>query len=318
MQYIKTGTDLAVEAGKILMEAFERNGKADIMKQKYFKEDITTTTAAGSYTTMLAGTLYTAAVSNIQDLLDLVIVNNDMVNSPGYGAYKIPIDEPTVAVEVAEGSVVTYFDEGVTSVTVTPRKVVVGTAMTWEITKRGMSGIVQMKLKGAAEAINRKLGTDIVNGLSAGADAGNTVTGGVDYEAIIDAKTNVQNAQTASGVKYGFRANKLVVAEEYYGILEKDTDWKQHVYRAFARPGELVVNAGPLKFGQMEIVTTPLLTACQALVLDSTKAALLIKESDLEVFEGQINGRSYDKEVVALMSYVLAVIYTKAIAKITA
>jgi len=316
---MKQECKLAEAAGKMLYEAFEAKGTNASFKEKYFKEDMDTTTAAGAYTTMLSGVLYQAAIDRIQPVLDLVKPNNDMVNSPGYGAYKIPLDQPTVAVEVSEGAVVNYFDEGVDSITVTPRKIVAGTAITWEIMKRGMNDFVKITLNKAANAISRKLASDIVNGLAAGADSGNTVTGGMDYNAIIDAEANVNQATYSSNsTPYGFMANKLVFNGTTWGTLQKDTDFKNTVYRAGAKPGETVLNTQPLMFGDMEIIKTPFLTAALGLVLDSEVAAMLVKESELEVYEGQINGRPYDKELVALQSYVLAVLYGKAIAKITA
>ena len=310
--------NLTEKAGQILMEAFETSGDAAVFKEKYFKEEMTTTTGSGAYTTMLSGVLYQAAVDNIQDILGLVTENRDLMSGKGFGAYKIPIDQPTTAVEVAEGAVVNYFDEGVTSITVEPRKVVVGTAITWEMTKRGMGDFVKYVLQKSANAISRKLGGDVVNGLSAGAAAGNAQTGGMTYTNIVNAEAAVNSATTADSIPYAFAADKLVIAASSYGTIQLDTDWKQHVYRATAKAGSMTINEAPLMFGNMEIVVTPLLTASLGLVLDAKVAAILVKESDLETFEERINGRPYDTEVVGVMSYVLAVIYSDAIATISA
>ena len=79
-----------------------------------------------------------------------------------------------------------------------------------------------------------------------------------------------------------------------------------------------IVGNLPMMIGNLQIVVTPFLTAAKALVLDNRKAAMLIKESDLQTFEGALPGRPYDREIVALMSYVLAIVYPKAVSKITA
>jgi hypothetical protein len=314
------GTGLANDAGRMLAEALNSKGEGRILSEKYgitFKEDVNTTVASGAYTTMLSGTLYEAAIQNIQDILDLVYVNDDLKNKGGFGAYQIPRREPTTAVEVAEGSVITYFDEGVSSITVTPRKVVAGTGITWEIMKRGMNDFVKFILQEAADSVTRKLASDIVNGLVAG--AGLTETGGVTYDNIIDAQTQVNSATYDNGTPYGFIADNIVLNTTYYGTLQKSTDWKNTVYYANVRPGdEVVINRASLMFGNMKIITTPFLTSAQGLVLDSRKAAMLIRESDLETYEGAIPGRPFDREIVALMSYVMAVIYPKAICKISA
>jgi len=322
-RFVESGNALAVEAGKLLAESFKAKGQEQVLKEKFgitFKEDVSLTTASGAYTTMLSSTMYYAAVQNIKDILGLVNINEDMVRAHGYGAYKIPRLLPTIAYEVAEGAVVNYFDEGVDSITVTPRKVVVGTAITWEIVKRGMNDFVKYVLQNAADAITRKLGSDILNGLAAGASSTNTKTGGLTYSNIIDAEAAVNSATYSSNsVPYGFMADSLVITAADYATIQKDTDWKNVVYRAGAKPGELIVNMQPLMMGNLKIIVSPLLTAStvKALVLDSKKAAMLVKESDLETFEGQIVGRPYDREVVALMSYVLACLYPLAISKIT-
>lgn len=319
--YSRTGSnELAESAGKMLAESFASRGHSGILKEKFgisFKEDMTLSTGSGSYTTMLSTTLYSAAIENIKDIMELVFVNEDLKNKGGFGAYQIPRLQPTIAVEVAEGAVVNYFDDGVDAITVTPRKVVAGTAITWEILKRGMNDFVRFVLQNAADAITRKLASDIVNGLAAGAF--HTETGGLTYDNVIDAQVKVEASIWGNGTPYGFLATHLVANTTQYGTLSKTTEWKQHVYFANVRPGdEFVINRPALMFGNMKIVVTPFLTAAQALVLDNKKAAMLVKESDLETFEGALPGRPYDREVVGLMSYVLAVIFPQAICRITA
>lgn len=318
--YSKYGAGLTEDAGKMICEAFKAKGQETILKEKFgitFKEDVTLATASGAYTTMLSTTLYSAAVENIKDILELVFVNEDLKNKGGFGAYQIPRLQPTIAYEIAEGQIVNYFDEGVDSITVTPRPVVAGTAITWQIMKRGMTDFVKFVLQNAADAITRKLASDIVNGLAVG--AGFQQTGGTTYDNVIDATAKVETAAYGNGVPYGFLCSHLVLNTNEAAVLQKTTEWKQHVYYANVRPGdEVVINRPSLMFGNKKIVTTPFLTAAKYLVLDSKKAGMLIKESDLETFEGALPGRPYDREVVALMSYILAVVYPKACCKGTA
>lgn len=315
---------LTESCGKILAEYFKNKGHEGLLKEQFgntLKEDVTTTTGSGAYTTLLSKTLYTAAISNIKDVLGLVNVNEDMMNGSGFGAYKIPLQEPTTAVEIAEGAIVNYFDEGATSVTVTPKKYIAGTAITWEIQKRGMTDFVKYVLQNAADGVARKLASEIVNGLATGASSANTKTGGISYTTITNAQEAVESATTSNNVPYGFLADKLVISSSYWANFLQDSDIKNMLYRVTAQPGmpvNLTVGPGNMMFGDMEVVRTQFLTGAQALVLDSRKAAMLVKESDLETFEGAIPGRPYDREVVALMSFVLAVLYPKAIAKITA
>lgn len=321
-RYQRFGNESCEIGGKILAEAFNQKGQGAILKEKFgitFKEDVSTTTGAGAFTTMLSTTLYAAAISNIKDILSLVNVNEDLKNKGGFGAYKIPTLEPAIAVEVAESAVVNYFDEGADGATVTPKKVVAGTAITWEILHRGMTDFAKFVLQNAADAVSRKLAGDIVNGLAAG--AGFTVAGGVSYANINSAVKDVESATNSNSIAYGFLCDKLVIASAHWHTFLGDTDIKEFLFRVPAKPGNAVeITVGPnrLEYGNMQVIKTPFLTAAQILVLDSRKCAMLVKESDLETFEGAITGRPYDREIVALMSYVLAIIYVKACAKITA
>ena len=130
-------------------------------------------------------------------------------------------------------------------------------------------------------------------------------------------KTKVNNSAYSNGVKYGFIANSLVISTEKWASFRGDTDVKAALYYASAIPGQPVDAARmPLMFGNLEIVVTPFLTAAEAIVLEK-KRNVLVKESDLETFEGQIPGRLYDREVIALMSYALAILYPTSICSIT-
>jgi hypothetical protein len=317
--YSNHGTQLTEKAGEVIAQVFHKDGRDELLSESFgitFKEDVTTTNASGAYTTLLSSTLYSAALDRMQEILDLVELNEDLKNGNGFGAYQIPRLQPTIAYEVAEGAVVNYFDEGVDSITVTSRKVVAGTAITWEIMKRGMNDFAKYVLKNAADAITRKLASDIVNGLAAG--AGSTTTGGITFANLVNTERDVNNAEYSNGVKYGFMADTLVLSATAFATFRLDTDVKNSMYYASAIPGQPIDAArNPLMFGNLRVVVTPFLTDALALVLEA-KRNLLIKESDLETFEGAIPGRLYDREIIGLMSYVLAVLYPKSVAKVTA
>jgi len=314
------GTKLCEDCGAMLAEAFNAEGKAPTLKENFgitFTEaGQTTSTNAGSYTNLLSTTLYTAAIDKIERELGLVEINEDLKNKGGFGAYQIPRLQPTIAYEVSEGAVVNYFDEGIDAVTVTCRKIVAGTSITWEIMKRGMTDFAKYVLKNAADAVSRKLASDIVNGLAAGTGLAAT-TGSIDFKAVLDAEKLVNTASYSNGVKYGFIADALVISSDYWATFRLDTDVKTALYYASAVPGQ-PINAAtmPLMFGNLEIIVTPFLTAVQAMVMEK-KRNLLVKESDMETYEGAIPGRLYDREIVALMSYVMAIIMPKSVATIT-
>lgn len=319
---LKRDADLADEAGQMLAENFAEQGHNRLLEEKFgieFSEagqtGQTTTTASGSYANLLGSTLYNAAIDRMEPILDLVDVNEDMVDAKGFGAYQIPRMTPTQAFEVAEGEVVNYFEEGTDSIVVTPTKKVVGTSLTWEIMNRGMDGFAQYVMQNAAEALERKLTSDIVNGLAAG--AGFTESGGIGMDKIRTAETNVKEATHSNGVNYGFLPDKFVVTPAAHSTIQGTTEYQEAVWPSNARGGnDTNLQHVPLEFHNMEIVETPYLDSAQALVLESGRN-VLVKESDLETYEGSISGRPYDQEVVALMSYVLAIIYPKSVCEIT-
>ena len=322
VNYTNYGTKLCEDAGQILAEAFnEDENKTETLKESFgitFNEaGQTLANNSGSYVNLLSSTLYTAAIDKIERELALVEINEDLKNKGGFGAYQIPRLTPTIAYEVSEGAVINYFDEGIDAVTVTCRKIVAGTSMTWEIMKRGMTDFAKYVLKNAADAVSRKLATDICNGLAAGTGLAAT-TGSIDFGAVLDAEVLVNTASYSNGVKYGFIADALVINSANWATFRKDTDVKTALYYASAIPGQ-PVNAAtmPLMFGNLEIIVTPFLTSVQAMVMEK-KRNILVKESDLETFEGAIPGRLYDREIIALMSYVLAIVQPKSVATITA
>lgn len=321
-KYTKIGTNLTESLGQSLAEAFGSKGKTEVLKESFgitFKEGQTTTNNTGAFTNLLAKTLYSAALEKSEKVLGLVDINEDLLRAGGgFGAYQLPRLTPTIAFEVAEGQKVNYFNEGIDPVVVTPRKVVSGTSLTWEIKRRGMNDFVKFVMKNAAQSIERKLCSDIVNGLAAGTGHA-AVTGGLDYDAVVDAETLVNDAEHSNGTKFGFIADALVISSANWANFKKDADVKSAMYYASTLGnGMQVPNAAsnPLMFGNLEIVVTPYLTAAQAIVLEK-KRNVLVKESDLETFEGRIPG-SVDDEVIALMSYVLAIIFPNSVAIITA
>jgi hypothetical protein len=322
---IKTGKALCEEFGKILAESFINAGKEKILKESFgisksFKEASGQSTAnnTGAYVSLLGKTLYDAALEKSQKILDLVDINEDLIRAGnhGFGSMTLPRLTPTIAYEVSEGAIINDFDEGIDPIVVVCRKIVAKTTITWEMNKRGMNDYTKYVIRNGITAIERKLCGDIVNGLAAGTGLAAT-TGGIDYEAVRDAETLVNNAEHSNGVKYGFIADALVISSANFGTFMKDTNVKNFLMPVNAQNGMTPnIGAMPLAFGNLEIISTPYLTSCQALVLEK-KRNILVKESELELYDGRVSG-SIDDEIIAVMSYVLAMIFPDSVATITA
>jgi hypothetical protein len=311
----KKGVTLKESLGEKFIEAYS---------QGTFKEDLTTSNTTGAYTKLLYRTIITAAYAQLQDVLDAVIVFDDLKNSGGgFGSLQIPIGQPTVAYEVAEGQVVNKFDEGVTEVDVKPRPVACGTSITWRTQKRALPSILQWLMNNASNAIYRKIASDIVAGIVA--TAGDSVTGydaaNAAYNSIIDARKKVNGAKDSKGIPYGFVATHVFLSYDAEATLKKSQDWKSHVQYAVIAPGEPnAVDRQIEWFSRMKMVVTPFIPTgnVRGFVIDKNYAVAYVPESDVESFEGQIPGRPYDKEVVLIMSTGQATLYPKAICNLEA
>ena len=340
-KFTRFGDGLAVELGKKLAESFaiknpdeaseklkvygislKENAKsipmAELMKGT-FKEDITTSNSSAAYTTLLSDTLWTAALDQMNEVMDLVIVFNDLKNSKGgFGAYKIALGLPTKAVEIDEGQVVNYFSEGAQEIVITPTVKAVGTAITWQMMRRGMPDYIKWITTNAVNALKRKLTEDILTAFNVGVDASNVITGGISYDNLVDAIAKVRSATTNSGIPYGFQPTHVVISPTAYATLQKSEDWKEHVYRAVVAPGQPVEANKPIEyFNGLKIIVSPFVpNDVQAIIVDKNYAEAFVPESDIETFEGQLPGRPFDRELVALISYGQSVLYPKAIAVI--
>ncbi len=321
--YDRLNTNLLTEVNGLFKEAMEKDSKyGKVLKEKLNLKEAgqTTATNTGAYVTMLQEIIHHAMIDDkeLQTAESLVFVNTDMVKGSGYGAYQIPRGDPTIAVEIAEGSVVNYFDEGVDPIVVVPKKYIASTKITWEIRKRGMSSLMNYILGNAKDALVRKRISNIVNGLAAG--AGTTVSGGLSYANFLAARKAVRDAESSNGSKYNFSPNWFVVSAEFYNDIVLDESFQKAMFPANANPAVARSEQGilaPMRVLECTIWETPMLTGAQAIVLDSRKAGMLCKEAEYEMFEGRLPG-SPDTEILALISEVLAMVFPLACVKITA
>ena len=312
--------------GKTWVEALEKKG-VNLKESLRYKEDVTLTTGAGMYTTALSMVLQ-AASEPFMVGKELLKENRDLMGGKGKGAIKIPKDVRSVAVEVAEGAVVNYFSEGMDSITVTPTKKLAGTKITWEIQKRGMDDTARIMIERAGKAIARKLDSDIITSIvaavhsSAALIASNEVhTGGVntqmDWADLTLAEAAIRGAIDSNSIPFGFVPTHLVVNPTDWAYLQQDTDIKQAIYRHGVIVGEPVtLNPPILYYSTMKITVTGQMTLHKLLMVDAENCGQLIKESDIEVYEGRLPG-SVDIEVIALMSYGIGILFPQAAAVIS-
>jgi len=320
----QTSTGLCESFGKTWVANLKSKG-VNLEESLRLKEDVTLTDAAGLYTTALA-TVLQAASEPFMVGKELLKENRDLMGGKGKGAIKIPKDVRSVAVEVAEGAVVNYFGEGMDSITVTPTKKLAGTKITWEIQKRGMDDTARIMIERAGKAIARKLDSDVLTSICAAVLASAsttniTKTGGaatqMDWADLTLCEAQIRGAVDSNSIPYGFVPTHFVVNPLQWAYLQQDTDVKQSIWRNQVVVGEpLTLNPPILYYSTMKITVTGQMTSGKLLMVDAENCGQLIKETDIEVYEGRLPG-SVDIEVIALMSYGIGILFPQAAAYIS-
>jgi hypothetical protein len=291
------------------------------MKENYmtFKEDgLDTTNTDSLYVKFLHDTVYGDIGIEIERYMRLINVNEDLMKKTGFGSIKIPKIYPGIASVLAEDGEIIYFGDNTEDLEITCKVRAIGTKLTWHLMKRGLDGVVKLMMRFSANALVRRIGSDIVNTLAAGATG--SETGGISYDNIVDARADV-NAAKYNSVPYTFSADKLVIDVVEFATLQKTDDYKQHVFRATIIPSEKTgtVNRPVQYFGDLEIIEVNLMdtSIAKALVLDSKFAGIFVKESDYMTFERDLPNTFGTKEIVLGMSYGVGVLFGAAISKIT-
>lgn len=283
------------------------------------KEDLTTSNSTSLYVKFLHETVYGDIAWEVEPYMKLVNVNEDLMGKTGVGSIQIPKIYPGIASSLAEDGEIIYFGSQTTDIEIKCSVKAIGTKITWQLMKRGLDGVVKLMMRFSSNALARKISSDIVNTLAAGATQ--SETGGTTYDNIVDARADV-NAAKYGTIPYGFKADKLVIDVLEFATLQKTSDYKNHVFRATILPGEktATINRMAQYFGDLEIVEVNVLdtTVAKALVLDSRFAGIFVKESDYLTFERDLPNTFGSKEIVLGMSYGVGVLFGDAISKITA
>ena len=131
------------------------------------------------------------------------------------------------------------------------------------------------------------------------------------YNDLIDARAYIEGFEVG-----GFKATHVIFHADDYAALNKDTDFKQALYRAnvvVGGAGTATVGVFPQVeyFGPQKIVQSNQITSGTSLFVDSTELGTFVQESDVEIVDGRIPG-SVDTEIIALESYGIGIQNTRA------
>ncbi len=309
-----------VGAGRLIVKDMLKKGvNVESLKQSLrlsesfrTREDITTANASALYVVALASVIRAAVEPNMVGL-ELLQLNTDLMNGGGKGSIQLPKEQRVTAAEIGEGGSVSYTGTGYTSIVVTPTPKVAASRISWLMVKRGMVSMITAEAARLGKALARKIDSDIISGIEAICTSGNsnrTATGGsstrVSYNDLIDARADIEGFEVG-----GFKATHLVVHPDDYAALNKDTDFKNALWRApviSGPPGSASVALFPQAefFGPQKIIQTAQVTSGVTLFVDSTELGTFVQETDVEVVDGRING-TIDTEVIAVQSYGIGV-----------
>jgi hypothetical protein len=322
-EFIEMGNEISQAIGKMLVEEMEQNPEQAALLES-FKEDNTMGNSQDLYTTVLGKKIYYTAYNNFKVYQDAVIslTPADVGMPEGAGAYKIPKILGSTAAKLVDGQVVQYLNDLKDSVTLETDTYGIGTLITRRLVKRGAKGFIQKLLTAASDSVQRAVWTDVANGMVAAADSANTITGGVSYDNIEEAKYKVKMARNSKGELYGFNPNSLALSALGMKTLLQSTDFKNVMYRNQV-PGTVMNNEYTVWQG-LRVMPFDLISVqkggadVHAIVFDSEKYFLYLQETGIETFDGRLPGTAGNVESIVALDAGFVALAIEAASVITA
>jgi len=317
---------LAKEITKKFIEAAKRNDVEGKIAREIlldagvtsFREDVVVNDDI--VTKILSKTVIAPAYDQVKEIIDLCVVFDELKRNGGANAIQIPKLIPAAtAYKVEEGEVVQTWDLTTDKILLEPRKLALGTRITWEFRNFTLTTILNFLGRSIANALMRKLGKEILDAAVAGAEAaGNVITGGISYDNLMLAIRKIKEAyvvdKEGNKLPLGLTPKVIVVSPEGEYLLTTSSDWKQQiVFTNTVQNGKVSVNRVIGYFYNIPILVTPLLEGVHAIVMDTDYALAYAPFADIETYEQPIQGRPYDKELVMLMVYDVKVMTAEAI-----
>jgi len=327
----RQGSAMAEQVGKMLVEDMtapeneKRVENVQMLESMGFKEDNTMANSGDLYTTVLGKKIFYNAYDKFNQYFEAVLnlTPADLGMPEGAGAYKIPKIESSPAAKLADGEVVQYLNDGKASVTLETETFGIGTSITRRLIKRGAKGFIKMLVQAGSDSVLMSVATEIANDMVAGADSGNTVTGGISYDKIEDAKLKIKKAANSSSQLYGFRADVACYTAEGMNLLLKNTDFKNVMYRNTV-PGSNTMNTEFVVWQGLKVLDFDLITVqkggadVHAIIADSKKFVAFLKETGMDTYDGRLPGKAGDIEIIQAIDAGAVALNTKAGAVITA
>lgn len=318
------GQSFAEEVGRKIIEDMRKNPA--LKESAILKEDNTMASGAAFYTTKLAQFIYYKSYNDFKAYFDFVwnLTPADLGMPDGAGVYQIPKVLAGTAKKLSEGEVLDYLNDKNGFVSLTTDTYGIGTRISRRAIKRYAKGVMEKLMQSASDAVLRGVCTDLVNGLVAGADSNNNVTGNISYNKVEEAKEKIYTATDANGILLGLTPKSIGFTATGWRFYSQDADVKNAVAMGQRNvPGDQLRN-DYLVIQELKVVRLPLISvqknakAVHALVADNDHFGVFLNETQMETYDGRIPGTAGDMEIIHAMDAGFAILNAEAGSVITA
>ena len=287
------------EKVKPLVEAYQR-----------MQEDLTLANNTALYTTMVAGFIERALRPKL--VAQNVIKSIDM-NLKGTEAIKIPKGKLLTAADLPDSGDITYAssaDYEAETINITWKYA--AQKITHALLQHANVDLIAEQLYEIGYALSRKMDSDIIAAMDSATTGsnGNAVALGsgtyIDYSAVVDAKAAMEENYAEPKV---FLTNPTTWAR-----LMKDSDVKQALQFGTVPSAGSVFPMVQTMFG-MQVVVSPEVPADTSFLIDTDYNGYLVKGTNVQTFDGRING-TLAYEVIGAIAYGVGIVRPEAVYKI--
>lgn len=320
-KYTKTGYGKVNEICEAVLTAVKSNSKL----KESFKEDWSMSSGSNFTTTKLAKVIWQKQYDTFEKYYKCMRVwtPEDLGGMDGAGVYKVPKVANTVAGKLSPGEKVQYVNAAADEMTVETESYGVGLRINRRFLKRAATGAISALLTSASNGVHREIVRTIANGMVSGISSSNVTATGITLDSIADAVKLVTDAVDTNGIRFGFVPDKLVLTTTGKNVLVKTDEW-QAIAARWNILGSSDYKQSPIIYDGMEVVILELIDvtynskAVHGLVIDSMNYMNMVRETEMDLFEGRIPGTPGDYEYIFAMDIGYAIVATNGAALITA
>ncbi len=296
----KDPLELVPERAKPLVEAYA----------KVAKEDLTLANNTALYTTQVAAFIERAMRP---ELVAQNVIKTITMSLKGTEAIKIPKSTLLTAADLPDSGDITYAaNSDYSAVTINIGWKYAAQKITHALLQHANVDLIAEQLYEIGYALARKMDSDIIAAMDSATSTtnGNAVALGagnyLNYSALVDAIASMEDNYA--------KPDTLLTNPQTWARLMKDSDVKQALaFGTVPSAGSVFPNVQTL-FG-MKVVVSPEVPADTTFLIDSKYNGYLVKGTNVQTFDGRING-TLAYEVIGAVAYGVGIVQPDAVYKI--